>query len=66
MQVQKSKKTCIRHTYIDPKEFLREILAFAGEVYLPFLAANSAALDAGNKGQSIYVWGLQRFCLQQE
>ena len=40
--------------FIEPKEFLREILAFAGEVYLPFLAANSAALDAGQKGQSIY------------
>ena len=42
--------------HCDNAEFLREILSFAGEVYLPFLAANSAALDSGDKEVSVSLW----------
>ena len=42
--------------HCDNVQFLQEILTFAGEVYLPFLAANSAALYAGEKEVSVSLW----------
>jgi len=37
-------------------EFLHEMLRFAGEVYLPFLVANRAALQAGEKEVRVTLW----------
>ena len=39
----------LEEAHSDNTTFLQEILSFAGHVYLPFLAANSAAIEAGLK-----------------
>jgi len=46
----------LEEAHSDNTTFLQEILSFAGQVYLPFLAANSAAIEAGLKEVTVELW----------
>ena len=46
----------VSEAHCDNNEFLKEMLTFAGEVYLPFLAANSSAIAAGDKTMKVNLW----------